>query len=124
MSPESLSTLFKSNKRKPEVPKKPEALNPEKKEKSQEELRAILQERLLALKDPIRQGMDEYQKARIYTINPQIMSLMKKKSIVMHPLPRVDEITKECDNDSRAAYFRQARNGLYVRMAILRMLLD
>ena len=63
MSPESLSTPFKSNKRKPEVPKKPEALNPEKKEKSQEELRAILQERLLALKDPIRQGMDEYQKA-------------------------------------------------------------
>jgi aspartate carbamoyltransferase catalytic subunit len=44
---------------------------------------------------------------------------MKKESIVMHPLPRVDEIAPEVDADPRAAYFRQARNGLYIRMALL-----
>jgi aspartate carbamoyltransferase catalytic subunit len=37
----------------------------------------------------------------------------------MHPLPRVNEIDPEIDKDSRAAYFRQAQNGLYVRMALL-----
>jgi len=41
----------------------------------------------------------------------------------MHPLPRVDEIATEVDSDPRAAYFRQARNGLYVRMALLRLCL-
>ncbi len=41
----------------------------------------------------------------------------------MHPLPRVDEIYPEVDSDPRAAYFRQAENGLYVRMALLKMLL-
>jgi len=44
---------------------------------------------------------------------------MKPNSIVMHPLPRVDEIDPEVDNDPRAAYFRQARNGLYVGMTLL-----
>jgi hypothetical protein len=37
----------------------------------------------------------------------------------MHPLPRVDEISVEVDGDPRAAYFRQAQNGLYIRMALL-----
>jgi aspartate carbamoyltransferase catalytic subunit len=37
----------------------------------------------------------------------------------MHPLPRVDEITTDVDADPRAAYFRQAQNGLYIRMALL-----
>jgi carbamoyl-phosphate synthase/aspartate carbamoyltransferase/dihydroorotase len=46
---------------------------------------------------------------------------MKSKSIVMHPLPRLDEISREVDSDPRAAYFRQAQNGLYVRMALLSM---
>ena len=41
----------------------------------------------------------------------------------MHPLPRLDEITTECDADPRAAYFRQAQNGLYIRMALLKVLL-
>lgn len=48
---------------------------------------------------------------------------MKKDAIVMHPLPRNDEITQEVDRDPRAAYFRQAENGLYVRMALLKMAL-
>jgi aspartate carbamoyltransferase catalytic subunit len=41
----------------------------------------------------------------------------------MHPLPRLDEIAMEVDADRRAAYFRQAQNGLYVRMALLSMVL-
>ena len=43
--------------------------------------------------------------------------------IVMHPLPRVNEISVEVDSDPRAAYFRQMENGMYVRMALLAMLL-
>jgi aspartate carbamoyltransferase catalytic subunit len=42
----------------------------------------------------------------------------------MHPLPRLDEIRMEVDNDRRAAYFRQAQNGLYVRMALLSQVLS
>lgn len=41
---------------------------------------------------------------------------------MMHPLPRVGEIAEEVDDDPRAAYFRQMRNGLYVRMAILALI--
>ena len=46
---------------------------------------------------------------------------MKSNAIVLHPLPRLDEISMEVDSDPRAAYFRQAQNGLYVRMALLSM---
>jgi len=49
---------------------------------------------------------------------------MKKSARVMHPLPRVNEIAPEVDVDPRAAYFRQARNGLCVRMALLDKLLS
>jgi len=49
---------------------------------------------------------------------------MKPNAIVMHPLPRLDEISMEVDEDPRAAYFRQAQNGLYVRMALLTMVLN
>lgn len=55
-------------------------------------------------------------------VNKEVLDLMKKKAIVMHPLPRVDEIALEVDKDPRAAYFRQAENGLYVRMALLKMI--
>lgn len=58
------------------------------------------------------------------TVNQEVLDLMKKDAIVMHPLPRVDEITIDVDNDPRAAYFRQAKNGLYVRMALLKMILS
>ena len=51
------------------------------------------------------------------------MDAMRRDAVVMHPLPRLDEITTEVDSDPRAAYFRQARNGLYVRMALLKVLL-
>ncbi len=55
----------------------------------------------------------------IYRIDKRSLTLMRKYAIVMHPLPRVDEIDPEVDDDPRAAYFRQARNGLQVRMALL-----
>ncbi len=54
-----------------------------------------------------------------YDINPKLMKLAKKKMIVMHPLPRVGEITYEVDEDPRAAYFEEMRMGVYTRMALL-----
>ena len=66
----------------------------------------------------------EYEDARgRYIINGEVMKRMSQSAIVMHPLPRVDEIAPEIDSDPRAAYFRQAHNGLYLRMALLRMIL-
>jgi aspartate carbamoyltransferase catalytic subunit len=66
----------------------------------------------------------DYEKCRgVYVINAATLRLMKPKSIIMHPLPRLDEITMDVDADPRAAYFRQAQNGLYVRMALLTMVL-
>jgi len=66
----------------------------------------------------------DYEMCRgVYIINQDTLRLMKPKSIIMHPLPRLDEITMEVDEDPRAAYFRQAQNGLYVRMALLTQVL-
>jgi len=48
----------------------------------------------------------------------------RRRAIVMHPLPRLDEIDPAVDSDPRAAYFRQARNGVQVRMALLDMVLS
>lgn len=59
-----------------------------------------------------------------YNINTDAMRVMKYNSIIMHPLPRSVEIDREVDSDPRAAYFRQAQNGLYVRMALLTMLFE
>jgi aspartate carbamoyltransferase catalytic subunit len=59
-----------------------------------------------------------------HIINRAALQLMRPKSIVLHPLPRLEEISMEVDSDPRAAYFRQAQNGLYVRMALLTMVLD
>ncbi len=62
----------------------------------------------------------EYQNLKgSYVINGENLKKLKKEAIVMHPLPRVDEISSEIDSDPRAAYFRQAQNGLYLRMALL-----
>ncbi|MGH9397286.1 MAG: aspartate carbamoyltransferase [Terriglobia bacterium] len=67
----------------------------------------------------------DYEKCRgLYVINQSSLALMRRDAIIMHPLPRVDEITMEVDQDPRAAYFRQAQNGLVVRMALLKMVLD
>ncbi|MDA0711731.1 MAG: aspartate carbamoyltransferase [bacterium] len=69
--------------------------------------------------------IEDYEKARgKYIINREVMAALSRDAIVMHPLPRVDEIDSEVDSDPRAAYFRQAHNGLHIRMALLRMVLD
>lgn len=59
-----------------------------------------------------------------YVLDHQKMLLAKKDMIVMHPLPRVDEITVEVDEDSRAMYFTQARYGVFVRMALIMTILE
>ena len=58
-----------------------------------------------------------------FVITPEVMKPAKKEMIVLHPLPRVTEISMEFDADPRAAYFRQMEYGLYVRMALLAMVL-
>jgi aspartate carbamoyltransferase len=58
-----------------------------------------------------------------YVIDADLMKEAPEKMIVMHPLPRVDEISTDVDSDPRAAYFREMENGLYVRMAILALVL-
>jgi aspartate carbamoyltransferase catalytic subunit len=58
-----------------------------------------------------------------YVIGTDLMKKAKDRMIVMHPLPRVGEISMEVDDDPRAAYFRQMEYGLYVRMALLAMVL-
>lgn len=67
----------------------------------------------------------DYEKARgKYIIDKKTMSSLSDDAIVMHPLPRVDEIDPEVDQDPRAAYFRQAHNGVFIRMALLQMVLE
>ncbi|MFQ5406456.1 MAG: aspartate carbamoyltransferase [Candidatus Micrarchaeia archaeon] len=75
----------------------------------------IQQERL---KDP-----EEYKKYS-YKIDRKKIKEMKKNAILMHPLPRVNEITSEVDEDPRAKYFTQEANGLPARMALLKMILQ
>lgn len=59
-----------------------------------------------------------------YNIDRAVLEKMRSDAIIMHPLPRSVEIDHAVDDDGRAAYFRQTQNGLYVRMALLTMLLD
>jgi aspartate carbamoyltransferase catalytic subunit len=59
-----------------------------------------------------------------YAIDSNVLTRMKRDALILHPLPRTVEIDKSVDADPRAVYFRQAQNGLYVRMALLTMVLD
>jgi aspartate carbamoyltransferase catalytic subunit len=59
-----------------------------------------------------------------YAIDSAVLSRMKRDAMILHPLPRTVELDKTVDNDPRALYFRQATNGLFVRMALLTMLLE
>jgi aspartate carbamoyltransferase catalytic subunit len=59
-----------------------------------------------------------------YTIDATVLETMKRDALILHPLPRTVEIDKAVDADPRALYFRQANNGLFVRMALLTMLWD
>ncbi len=68
--------------------------------------------------------LNQYEEVKdAYVITPRTLEKAKSKMIVMHPLPRVGEIDMEVDGDPRAAYFRQMEYGLYVRMALLAMVL-
>jgi aspartate carbamoyltransferase catalytic subunit len=59
-----------------------------------------------------------------FAINSALLARMKSDALILHPLPRTVELDKSVDDDPRALYFRQAKNGLYVRMALLTMLLE
>jgi aspartate carbamoyltransferase catalytic subunit len=65
-----------------------------------------------------------YGSPSFWTVNKEVLDLMTDDAIVMHPLPHLDEIAPEVDNDPRAVYFRQAENGLYIRMALLKKILE
>ncbi|MEJ2413432.1 MAG: aspartate carbamoyltransferase [Anaerolineales bacterium] len=70
------------------------------------------------------EDVKEYEKVKgTYIISPQTLSTAKNDLVLMHPLPRVGEISMELDDDPRAAYFRQMEYGMYVRMALLAMVL-
>ncbi|HLI52442.1 MAG TPA: aspartate carbamoyltransferase [Thermomicrobiaceae bacterium] len=67
---------------------------------------------------------EDYRAARgRYIITPGTLEKLKDDAVIMHPLPRVDEIDPEVDRDPRAAYFRQAHNGVLIRMTLLDQLL-
>lgn len=67
----------------------------------------------------------EYERLKdSYVLDTQKMELAKKTMCVLHPLPRVNEISVKVDDDPRAAYFRQALNGKYMRMALILKLLE
>ncbi len=66
----------------------------------------------------------EYERLKnSYILDAEKMKLGKDSLAVLHPLPRVNEITLDVDNDPRAAYFEQAQNGVYMRMALIMTLL-
>lgn len=63
---------------------------------------------------------EEYNRqAGIYVLTADKLRFAKPEMIIMHPLPKVDEISPEVDDDPRARYFEQAENGLYIRMALI-----
>ena len=65
-----------------------------------------------------------YERAKkSYVIDPDALKKLPKKAIIMAPLPRVKKISPQVDSDPRAAYFRQAKNGLFIRMALLQYIL-
>lgn len=70
------------------------------------------------------ENLDEYDSVKgAYIISPDTMARAKDRMVLMHPLPRVGEISYDVDSDPRAAYFRQVQYGMYVRMALLALVL-
>ncbi|MCS7039000.1 MAG: aspartate carbamoyltransferase [Caldilineales bacterium] len=64
--------------------------------------------------------LTEYERVKdYYIIEPRLMALAKPTAVLMHPFPRVGEISYAVDRDPRAAYFRQMENGMFIRMALL-----
>ncbi|KAJ2133543.1 Carbamoyl-phosphate synthase [Coemansia sp. RSA 921] len=69
-------------------------------------------------------NLDEYEQAKsMFVVDNSLMRKCKRNMIVMHPLPRVGEVAPEVDTDQRAAYFRQMQYGMFVRMALLALVL-
>ncbi len=65
-------------------------------------------------------NLEDYERVKdAFVLNTEKLQRAKEKMIILHPLPRVNEITEAVDNDPRAAYFRQAGNGKYIRMALI-----
>jgi len=79
-------------------------------------------------KERFKENLEVYSKvikmSEALIITPEIADRMKKSAIIMHPLPRNEEIYYKVDNNPRAAYFEQSQNGLYIRMALLKMILS
>lgn len=70
------------------------------------------------------EDLTEYERLKgSYVVDNSLVQRFREGAVVMHPLPRVDEIAPEVDSYSGAAYFRQVRNGLYIRMALLSLVL-
>jgi aspartate carbamoyltransferase len=117
----------------PEILRMPTELIEELKAKGVEQLEASTLEGVLPQTDVLY--VTRVQKERFtdetvyesvkgaYVIDPQVLKAAKERMIVMLPLPRIGEISMEVDDDPRAAYFRQMEYGLYVRMALLAMVL-
>jgi carbamoyl-phosphate synthase/aspartate carbamoyltransferase/dihydroorotase len=76
---------------------------------------------MLSLVSPVRLPVAS---TGTYVVTPELLSHAKSNLVIMHPLPRVDEISPEIDSDPRAAYFRQMENGMYIRMALLATILN
>ena len=72
----------------------------------------------------LRRGADALARGAQYALNSDVLRRIKRDAIILHPLPRTVELDRSVDADPRALYFRQAVNGLYVRMALLTMLLE
>src|SRR5437016_2365733 len=68
--------------------------------------------------------LKDTQNLKRYAIDSAVLQRMKADAMILHPLPRTVELDKTVDTDPRALYFRQAVNGLYVRMALLTMVLE
>jgi len=70
------------------------------------------------------ESMDAYRRVKdCFVINNEVLTHCKSDMIIMHPLPRVNEIAVEVDSDERAKYFQQMKYGMYVRMALLALVM-
>jgi aspartate carbamoyltransferase catalytic subunit len=69
------------------------------------------------------EDFSEYERLKgSFIVNGEFLERLKKKITILHPLPRVDEISPEIDSYPGAAYFSQVRTGVFVRMALLAMI--
>jgi aspartate carbamoyltransferase catalytic subunit len=90
-----------------------------------EEVDVFYQTRIQRERFDDAQLIEDYEDRREeFMIRRDLVRMMPQESIILHPLPRVDEIRYGVDDDPRAKYFVQAENGVYVRMALLKMLLS